>query len=127
MTRPSRQASLASRCSHCIGGGFGRSASGYLWRSDRSRAVPGGLDQFGSKHLTLYEYNGDIASLREHLLARVESGNVASPEWYDRVSFVTWNCEPIGEWFEALRRFPLHCRVEPCHNRVRAETWPTPI
>jgi hypothetical protein len=61
----------------------------------------GSVDQFGSKHLALYEYNGDIASLREHLLARVESGNVVLPDWYDRVSFVTWNCEPIGERFEA--------------------------
>jgi hypothetical protein len=63
----------------------------------------GSLDQFGSKHLALYEYNGDIASLRRHLLARVESGNVLLPEWYDRVSFLTWNCEPVGERFEAPR------------------------
>jgi hypothetical protein len=59
----------------------------------------GDTGELGARHLAVYEYGGDIYALREHLLARVATGNVVLPEWYDDVSFVTWNCEPIGERF----------------------------
>ena len=61
----------------------------------------GATGELGARHLALYEYSGAIEPLRKHLLARVDSGDVVLPEWFDRISFMTWNCEPIGERFTA--------------------------
>jgi hypothetical protein len=62
---------------------------------------PGGADP---EHLALYEYNGDIDTVRADLLARVESGDVVLPAWFDRISFTTWNCEPIDDRVEVALR-----------------------
>ena len=48
-----------------------------------------GGTSIGPHHLALYEYSGAIEPLREHLLARVDSGDVVLPEWFDRISFMT--------------------------------------
>jgi hypothetical protein len=48
-----------------------------------------------AQHLALYEYDGDIMAMRRELTARVESGGIALPEFFDRISFNSWDCAAI--------------------------------
>jgi hypothetical protein len=61
------------------------------------RATPEG----GSfSRLGVYEYEGNIDQLRNHLFERIEAGDTPLPSWFDRIRFMTWTCTPLEERVE---------------------------
>jgi hypothetical protein len=48
-------------------------------------------------HLAVFEFEGTIADVRADLARRVHSREIVLPSWFDRVSFASWNCVPLGE------------------------------
>lgn len=52
------------------------------------------------EHLAVFQFDGgSIEDVRAHLNGRVESGEIALPEWFMRVPFSTWSCEPLEELY----------------------------
>jgi hypothetical protein len=54
-------------------------------------------------HLAMYEFEGDIESLRTALFERIESGETILPEWFDEIRFATWTCTSLGDRIEPGR------------------------
>ncbi len=52
-------------------------------------------------HLALYEYNGDLQGMRQGLQARIDSGAVVLPPWFDQVLFQSWDATAVDERVEA--------------------------
>lgn len=48
-------------------------------------------------YAAVYEYDGEIGAVRQDLLDRVARGDIYQPEWFDRVSWMTWAFTPIGQ------------------------------
>ncbi len=46
-------------------------------------------------HLAAYDYQGDIADLRQHLMGRIEAGDIVLPPWFGEIRFGTWDCTPL--------------------------------
>ena len=54
-----------------------------------------GGEQGASRHLALYEYEGDIMALRRDLTERVRSGTIVLPEFFGRIAFESFDCAAI--------------------------------
>lgn len=54
---------------------------------------PVGFEQ----HLAVYEHEGDMSTWRTSLTARIASGDVVLPDWFSRIGFTAWTCDPEGE------------------------------
>jgi hypothetical protein len=59
--------------------------------------VPSRANPVGYSHLALYEYDGDITSLRTALDERREAGDIVLPDWFPQITFGTWDCIAIDE------------------------------
>ncbi len=59
--------------------------------------VPSGAEPVPYSHLALYEYDGDIASLRTALDERREAGDIVLPDWFPKIAFGTWDCIAIDD------------------------------
>ena len=62
----------------------------------RVREVVRGEPVGAEQHLALYEYAGEMSGWRKDLNRRVEVGEVVLPEWFGRIQFRSWNCQPEG-------------------------------
>jgi tRNA A37 threonylcarbamoyladenosine biosynthesis protein TsaE len=51
-------------------------------------------------HLALYEYEGDEADWREHLERRIAEGEIVLPEWFDEITFESWDCQALTDRIE---------------------------
>jgi len=51
-------------------------------------------------HLALYEYEGDSADWREDLEGRIDRGEIVLPEWFDEITFESWDCEALTDRIE---------------------------
>jgi tRNA A37 threonylcarbamoyladenosine biosynthesis protein TsaE len=51
-------------------------------------------------HLALYEYEGDSADWREDLDRRIETGEIELPEWFDEITFESWDCTALTDRIE---------------------------
>jgi hypothetical protein len=66
-----------------------------------SRPVgPGGV---AYSHLAVYEYDGDIEAMQRGLKARIDSGDVVLPPWFDQIDFQAWDCAAAEDRVEAPR------------------------
>jgi hypothetical protein len=64
-----------------------------------ARSEPTGVE----RHLALYEYEGDMSRWRTDLTRRVETGAIALPDWFPRIQFQSWACEPVGDLLRPKR------------------------
>jgi hypothetical protein len=48
-------------------------------------------------HLALYEYTGDWSVWRADLDRRLETGDIALPDWFSRVDYGSWACVPLTD------------------------------
>jgi hypothetical protein len=56
------------------------------------RSAPNGVEQ----HLALYEYKGDMSGWRTDLTRRLSTGEILLPDWFDKIAFTSWDCQPVG-------------------------------
>jgi hypothetical protein len=63
----------------------------------RSAVSTGGPPAVAHTHLALYEYEGELARWRADLEARIGDGRIVLPEWFPRIHFGSWDCNPIDE------------------------------
>jgi hypothetical protein len=80
---------------------LGNRVDGNQYDALRGGELPEGTNQH--RHLAVFEFDGDIADVREHLLGRVASGEIVLPEWFDRVTFETFSATPLDERIEPVR------------------------
>ena len=50
-----------------------------------------------TRHLALYEYEGELARWRADLEERIGNGKIVLPEWFPEIRFGSWECTPIDE------------------------------
>jgi hypothetical protein len=51
-------------------------------------------------HLALYEYEGDAETWRDDLNRRIEAGDINLPEWFDEITFESWDCSALTDRIE---------------------------
>jgi hypothetical protein len=54
-------------------------------------------------HLALYEYEGDAADWREDLERRIDEGAIELPEWFDGITFESWDAHALTDRIEPER------------------------
>jgi tRNA A37 threonylcarbamoyladenosine biosynthesis protein TsaE len=65
----------------------------YSVRPSRGDATP-------LTHLALYEYEGDEADWRADLERRMAEGEIVLPEWFDEITFESWDCSALTDRIE---------------------------
>jgi hypothetical protein len=73
----------------------------------------GSADSSPFTHLAMYEYEGTIDELRAALFERIDSGQTVLPPWFDRIRFMTWDCEAIDDHVDPGRD---GLRLDPAHR-----------
>jgi hypothetical protein len=63
----------------------------------RIHEVVGGEPVGEEQHLAVYQYAGEMAEWRRDLSARIDAGDVVLPEFFKRIQFRSWDCQPVGE------------------------------
>jgi hypothetical protein len=63
----------------------------------RVREVVAGEHVGTEQHLAVYEYGPPMSTWRTDLTRRIESGDVVLPDFFKRIEFRSWDCEPVGE------------------------------
>jgi hypothetical protein len=63
----------------------------------RVREVVAGEHVGTEQHLAVYEYGPPMSTWRTDLTRRIETGDVVLPEFFRRIEFRSWDCEPVGE------------------------------
>jgi len=63
----------------------------------RVREVVGGEPVGPEQHLALYHYAGPMSTWRTDLSRRIETGDVVLPEFFSRIEFRSWDCQPVGD------------------------------
>ncbi len=74
-------------------------AAARRYRIDASGDPP--CSQASFSHLALYEYDGDLQTMQAGLQARISSGEVFLPPWFDQIVFRSWDAIAIDERAEA--------------------------
>jgi hypothetical protein len=63
----------------------------------RVREVVAGEHVGPEQHLALYHYAGPMSTWRTDLSRRIETGDVVLPEFFRRIQFRSWDCQPVGD------------------------------
>jgi tRNA A37 threonylcarbamoyladenosine biosynthesis protein TsaE len=68
--------------------------------STRRYAITPARGEARLTHLALYEYEGEQDRWREDLDGRIDRGDIVLPDWFDEITFESWDCQALTERIE---------------------------
>jgi hypothetical protein len=72
----------------------------------RYEVIPGADEPGDFRHLSLYQYEGEMEEWMTEVRGRMASGTIALPDWFDQIKFGSWDCAPLEPRVDHVRPGP---------------------